>query len=79
MKKAPDYEFRTTVVRELHTLDDLLGITEWISSAKKYYLQKYVDSGDILIEGFSAYSDSEMLDIYTKIQANMPQVVLRGV
>lgn len=79
MKKAPDYEFRTTVVRELHTLDDLLGITEWISSAKKYYLQKYVDSGDILIEGFSAYSDSEMLDMYTKIQANMPQVVLRGV
>jgi pyruvate formate lyase activating enzyme len=79
MKKAPDYEFRTTVVRELHTPDDLVAISEWITDAKNYFLQKYVDSGDILAEGFSAYSDGEMLDILGKVREKMPHTILRGV
>jgi pyruvate formate lyase activating enzyme len=79
MKKAPDYEFRTTVVRELHTPEDLVSISEWITDAKNYFLQKYVDSGDILAEGFSAYSDGEMLDILGKVREKMPHTILRGV
>ena len=79
MKKAPDYEFRTTVVRELHTPEDLVAISEWITDAKNYFLQKYVDSGDILVEGFSAYSDGEMLDILGKVREKMPHTILRGV
>lgn len=79
MKKAPDYEFRTTVVRELHTPEDLVAISEWITDAKNYFLQKYVDSGDILAEGFSAYSDGEMLDILGKVREKMPHTILRGV
>ena len=79
MKKAPDYEFRTTVVRELHTPEDLVAISEWITDAKNYFLQKYVDSGDILTDGFSAYSDGEMLDILGKVREKMPHTILRGV
>jgi pyruvate formate lyase activating enzyme len=79
MKKAPDYEFRTTVVRELHAPEDLVAISEWITDAKNYFLQKYVDSGDILAEGFSAYSDGEMLDILGKVREKMPHTILRGV
>lgn len=79
MKKAPDYEFRTTVVRELHTPEDLVAISEWITDAKNYFLQKYVDSGDILAEGFSAYSDGEMLEILDLVRKKMPQTILRGV
>ena len=79
MKKAPDYEFRTTVVRELHTVEDLVEISGWITDAKNYFLQKYVDSGDILLEGFSAYSDGEMLEILDLVRKKMPQTILRGV
>ena len=79
MKKAPDYEFRTTVVREFHTPEDLVALSEWITDAKNYFLQKYVDSGDILAEGFSAYSDGEMLDILCKVREKMPHTILRGV
>lgn len=79
MKKAPDYEFRTTVVRELHNVDDLLQICEWIAGAKNYFLQKYVDSGDILSDGFSAYSDGEMLNILSVVREKMPVTILRGV
>lgn len=79
MKKAPDYEFRTTVVKELHEPQDIVAITEWIHGAKRYFLQSYVDSGDILCEGYSAYSAEEMLEILDKSRVLMPCTVLRGV
>lgn len=43
-----DYEFRTTVVNELHTVDDIEKICMEIKGAKKYYLQNFVDSGNII-------------------------------
>ena len=78
MKKAPDYEFRTTVVRELHEAQDIVSIAERIKNAKRYFLQSYVDSGDILCEGFSAYSAEEMLEILEKSRAVLPCTELRG-
>ena len=49
-----DYEFRTTVVKEYHTLTDIESIAKWISGAKGYFLQRFVDSGDLLCDGLSA-------------------------
>ncbi len=79
MNKAPDYEFRTTVVRELHTPQDIVSMAQWIKNAKRYFLQTYVDSGDILCEGFSAYSASEMLQMLEISRKILPCTVLRGV
>ncbi|MBP5209460.1 MAG: anaerobic ribonucleoside-triphosphate reductase activating protein, partial [Clostridia bacterium] len=42
------YEFRTTVVRELHTPADMEAIGRWIAGAERYYLQVFRDSGEIL-------------------------------
>lgn len=39
LKGDLDYEFRTTVVRELHTEKDFLEISQWLHGAKAYYLQ----------------------------------------
>lgn len=79
IQKAPDYEFRTTVVKELHETQDIVSIAERIKSAKKYFLQGYVDSGDLINDGFSAYSASEMLDILEATRQILPITVLRGV
>ena len=79
MKKAPDYEFRTTVVRELHDLEDLLSIAIKLKDTKKYFLQKYVDSGDVLACGYSAYEDAEMLSLYDAVREVLPVTILRGV
>jgi len=43
-----DYEFRTTVVREFHTADDIRAIGEWLRGSQHYYLQQFVDSGDLV-------------------------------
>ena len=42
------YEFRTTVVQELHRRSDFESIGRWIEGAQHYYLQQFVDSGDII-------------------------------
>ena len=61
-----DYEFRTTVVKELHSAEDFEGIGKMIEGAKEYYLQAFVDSGDLIGEGLSAPSKEEM-EAYRKI------------
>ena len=54
------YEFRTTVVRELHGFSDFEAIGRWLDGARAYYLQSYVDSEDVLVPGFSAYGKAEL-------------------
>lgn len=55
-----DYEFRTTVAKPLFSTGDFVEIGKLIKGAKRYYLQGFLDSGDIVGEGISAYSDTEM-------------------
>ena len=43
-----DYEFRTTITAEFHEVSDFKKIGEWIHGAKRYFLQPFVDSGDLI-------------------------------
>ena len=73
------YEFRTTVVRELHTGEDLISIARWLSNAKKYYLQTFVDSEGVLQRGMHSYSDEEMQQFLSNIIEILPNTELRGI
>lgn len=46
-----DYEFRTTLVAEYHSIDDMPKIGELIKGAKKLYLQKFVDREGVIKKG----------------------------
>ena len=48
-----DYEFRTTLVKELHKEEDMDGIGKLINGAKRFYLQKFTDHGNCIEDGFS--------------------------
>lgn len=74
-----DYEFRTTVVKELHTADDFTEIGSWLSGCKRYFLQAYKDSENVIRPGFSSYSKEE-LEVFQKIlKKTIPLVELRGI
>ena len=73
------YEFRTTVVRQLHTSKDMLAIAQWLKGAEHYYLQNFVDSGDILEGGLSGFSREEMQAFQELIRPKIPSVELRGI
>lgn len=42
------YEFRTTLVKEFHGEDEICDIAKAISGADGYYLQHFVDSGELI-------------------------------
>lgn len=72
------YEFRTTVVRELHTDSDLKSVADWLNGAEKYYLQSFVDSGDLIADGFSNYDENEMKSLLKTVKTILPVAELRG-
>lgn len=90
-----DYEFRTTAVKPLHTAEDFNGIGQLISGAKRYFIQCYKDSGDILIESdeaaaeyersavdtaeLGAYSKDELESFLAIAKKYIPTAELRGV
>ena len=78
MEGAADYEFRTTVVDELHSEDDFRAIGEWIRGAKRYFLQPFTDRDTVPFEGFHAPSD-ERLHTYASIMREfVPATAIRG-
>lgn len=75
-----DYEFRTTVVKGLHTRESLRGAAEWIKGAKEYYLQQFKDSGNVLnIAGLGAFNEKEMHALADGLRDLVPSVQVRGV
>lgn len=53
MNSGIDYEFRTTMMSELHGEKEIEGIGELIKGAKKYYIQHYKDSENCIAHGFT--------------------------
>ena len=75
-----DYEFRTTVVKGLHTKESLTEAAHWIKGAKEYYLQQYKDSGAILDStGLSGFDAGEMHALADAVRPIIPAVQVRGV
>ncbi len=73
------YELRTTVVRELHRKEDFAAIGQWLASDAPYFLQGFVDSGDLIEERFTAYSKEEMQEFIDILRKTMFHVTLRGI
>ena len=78
MEGKVDFEFRTTVVKELHTKEDIVSIGRWLAGEESFFLQSFKDSGDILCEGMSAYSDGEMRELEEALREYIPRAVWRG-
>ena len=63
LSDAVDYEFRTTVVRGLHTEESLLEAADWIQGAKQWFLQQL----------------DEMRRLLETVQKTNPAAQLRGI
>ena len=74
-----DYEFRTTVVKQLHTAEDMSAIADWIKGTKRYFLQKFVDSGSTIAQGLEACSDEVMKEFQALLIERSIPTHLRGV
>lgn len=77
-----DYEFRTTVVRGLHNEQSFHDIGHWLHGARRYFLQQFVDSGQLLgadhIPDMGGFTEQEMAHFLSITQQYLPQAQLRG-
>lgn len=74
-----DYEFRTTVTGTFHTADSIEATAQWLTGAKRWYLQQFVDSGD-LIDCSVVGIDEATLKRYQQIaQKYVANTLLRGI
>lgn len=76
---AVDYEFRTTVVKQFHTVEDIRAAAEWISGAKRYFLQNFVDSGELICEEVCGVDKETMLKMKSAAADFVPQTEIRGI
>jgi len=72
------HEFRTTVVKGIHKEQDLVAIARVLGD-ETYFLQGFVDSGDLLGEGCAAFSPQEMQAMLDAVRIHTPRAALRGV
>ena len=76
---AVDYEFRTTVVQELHDEKSFKEIGKLIRGAKRYYLQKFTDRDSVAFAGLHAPSDDALARYAEIVKPYVVSAELRGV
>ena len=79
MEGSVPYEFRTTVVKELHEASDFHAIGQWLKGARAYYLQCFVDSGDILSPDLHAPTQAELENYLAIAKEYIVNTHLRGI
>ena len=79
MRGTVDYEFRTTLVKGFHTVQDIEEIGKWISGAEKWFLQAFKDSGNLIREGLSGFSPDEYRAFLDTARLFVTNAQLRGI
>ncbi|MBQ6663250.1 MAG: anaerobic ribonucleoside-triphosphate reductase activating protein [Firmicutes bacterium] len=79
MELAPDYEFRTTVVKPLHEEGDFPAIGELIRGAKQYFLQCFTDRDSVPFEGLAPPSAEELKRYAEIMRIYTREVSIRGI
>lgn len=78
-RSGVDYEFRTTAVREFHTAEDFLAIGRWLEGAPRYFIQNFVDSGNLVGTGCHGFSPQELQAFAALLQPFFSTVDVRGI
>ena len=79
MNSGIDYEFRTTVVKELHSKEDFTEIGQLIQGAKKYFLQNFTDRDTVPFGGFNPASKEEITEFAWEAGRFVDHVEIRGI
>ncbi len=73
-----EYEYRTTVARELHTRANIAAIGGWLQGSPRYFLQNFEDSGNLIGSGLHGFSQEEMEQLAAAVDGCFETVGIRG-
>jgi pyruvate formate lyase activating enzyme len=72
------FEFRTTLVRGLHTVDSIRDMGRRLAGGEKFFLQAFEDSGDLIRSGMEGISPSETEVLLAALREHIPNAQIRG-
>lgn len=72
------YEFRTTLVKEEHTMARIKSIGKWLHGSSTYILQNFKDSDQVKTKGLHGFTDEELQDIKKMLLDDLPNTHIRG-
>lgn len=73
------YEFRTTVVKELHNENSFKDIAKWLKGGKAYFLQNFVDGKNLIGKNLSPCTKKEMEKYLDIVKKSFKICEIRGV
>lgn len=73
------YEFRTTILKNFHTEDDMLQIGNWLAGSTNYYLQKYIENTKQIQNGLLELDDETLKKFVDIVKPFFKYVGLRGI
>ena len=73
------YEFRTTIVSEFHTPQDMVEIGKLIQGAERYFLQHFIESEANIKQGLTPLCKEEMEKLCIKVSEYVKNAEIRGI
>ena len=74
-----DYEFRTTLIDKYHDEEEIIKIGEMINGAKKYYMQSFIDSDNVIDHSLGSIEKDVLLKYEEIMKRYVQHVSIRGV
>lgn len=74
-----EYELRTTLCKPFHDKAAMEAMGKWLSGTENYYLQNFVDSGDLVGTGVSGFTKEEMEALRDAVLPHIPNTRIRGI
>lgn len=73
------HEFRTTLVKGIHTREDLASIGRWLAGEHNYFLQPFREPpGGTLGSGCAPFTPKELAALLHTVRESIPTAQLRG-
>ena len=79
MSSSITYEFRTTVVKEFHTLEDMTKIGQMISQSNQYFIQNFRVSDNQIKKGFTCHDLNTLITFKNELNNYVKKVEIRGI
>ena len=79
-----DYEFRTTVVAQLHDTESINQMGEWVTSLtegkkiKRWFIQPFADRETVMFSGLGAPNDRELSEFVDVLRCFANDTAIRG-
>ena len=72
------FEFRTTLVKGLHTPESVADMGRRLAGEERFFLQTFEDSGDLIGAGLSPFEKEETEALLANLRAYVPNAQIRN-